>query len=142
MRLTGSRQQIGAVFAVLFFLFWILVLLAGADKPPPPGFLWIVLVVAVSAVVVFWRIPTYIDWQHTKRPGRIWRVLRDGLVAGAIVALPFALKGSGEPSVTLQASDYVIWFVVVGLVGVVNSVALYLASAIVFRAVSSQESTR
>ncbi len=61
MRLTGSRQQIGAVFAVLFFLFWILVLLAGADKPPPPGFLWIFLVVAVSAVVVFWRIPTYID---------------------------------------------------------------------------------
>ena len=45
----GGLQQIGA----LFFLFWILVLLAGADKPPPLGFVWIVLAVAACALVVY-----------------------------------------------------------------------------------------
>ena len=141
MRLTDSRQQIGAVFAVLFFVFWTLVLLAGADKPPPLGFVWIVLAVAVCAVVVYWRIPTYIDWQCTKRSGRFWRVILDGLVAGLLVALPFALAGGAETSVTPQASAYVIWFIVVGLMGVVNSVVLYSASAFAYRAVSGREST-
>jgi hypothetical protein len=140
VRLTDSRQQIGALFAVLFFVFWTLVLLAGADKPPPLGFVWIVLAVAVCAVVVYWRIPTYIDWQCTKRSGRFWRVILDGLVAGLLVALPFALAGGDEPSVTPQASDYVIWFFVVGLMGVVNSVVLYSASAVA-RAVSGRGST-
>ncbi len=141
MKLSDNRRKTAAVFAIFFFLFWTLVLLAGADKPPPLGFLWIVLAVVVCAVVVYWRIPTYIDWQCTKRSGRFWRVILDGFVAGLLVALPFALAGGGEPSVTPQASDYVIWFIVVGLMGVINSVGLYSASTFVYRAVSGREST-
>ena len=141
MKLSDNRRKTAAVFAIFFFLFWTLVLLAGADKPPPLGFVWIVLAVAVCAVVVYWRIPTYIDWQRTQRSGRFWRVILDGFVAGLLVALPFALAGGGEPSVTPQASDYVIWFIVVGLMGVVNSVVLYSASAFAYRAVSGREST-
>ena len=138
---TVSARRIAVANAVIFFLFWLLVLLAGADKPPPPGFLWIVLAVAVCALVVYWRIPTYIDWYRTQRPGRFWRVLLDGLVAGLVVALPFALKGSGEPTVTMQTRDYVIWFLVVGMVGVVNSLTLYLANALVGKAISIRDST-
>ena len=141
MKLSDNRRKTAAVFAIFFFLFWTLVLLAGADKPPPLGFVWIVLAAAVCAIVVFWRIPTYIDWQRSQRSGRFWRVILDGFVAGLLVALPFALAGGGEPSVTPQASDYVIWFIVVGLMGVVNSVVLYPASTFVYRAVSGREST-
>jgi len=141
MTSTVSRRRIAGANAVIFFLFWLSILLAGADKPPPPGFLLLALVVAVCAVVVYWRIPTYINWHRTQRPGRVWRVLLDGFVAGLLVALPFALKGSGEPSVTPQTSDYVIWFLVVGMVGVVNSMTLYFINALVVRAIPTGDRT-
>ena len=49
-------KKVARINAVGFFTFWLPVLLAGADKPPPVGFLWIALVVALSAVVVYRRI--------------------------------------------------------------------------------------
>ena len=126
-----SLRKIAAINAIVFFVFWLLVLLAGADKPPPIGFIWIVLTVGICAAVVYWRVPTYIDWARTRRVGRYWRVLLDGAVAGTIIALPFALQGSGEPSVTMQPVDYVIWFSVLAGMGILNSVAIYFINALV-----------
>jgi hypothetical protein len=124
------HRKVAGTNAVVFFIFWLLVLLAGADKPPPPGFFLLVLVVAVCAGVVSWRVPTYLEWRRTRRPGRYWRVVLDGYIAGSLVALPFALRGSGEPSITMQAIDYVIWFGVLGMVGVVNSVTIYFLNRV------------
>ena len=121
-----SDQKTALVNAIFFFFFWLLVLLAGADKPPPRGFIWVVLVVALCAAVVYWRIPTYINWSQTKQPGRLLRVALEGFVAGLVVATPFALKGSGEPSNTIQPIDYVGWFVILGLMGMFNSLTLYV----------------
>jgi hypothetical protein len=126
-----SPAKIARNSAIVFFLFWLLVLLAGADRPPPPGFLWIVLVVAACAGVVYWRVPTYIEWVRTRQRGRYWRVVLDGFVAGVLVALPFALRGSGEPTVTPQVRDYAIWYLVLGMMGVLNSVTLYFINTLV-----------
>ena len=128
-----TDQKIGAINAVVFFIFWLLVLLAGADKPPPLGFIWIILTVVVCATVVYWRVPIYINWVRTRRPGRHWRVLLDGAVAGLLIALPFALKGSGEPSVTMGPVDYTIWFAVLAVVGMFNSVGIYFINGIIAR---------
>ena len=117
--------------AVVFFTFWRLVLLARDDFPPPLGFIWIVVAVAVCAVVVYWRVPTYIKWSRTRRPGRYWRVVLDGIVAGLLIALPFVIGGSGEPSVTMQPLDYVIWFAVLAVMGIFNSVTIYGINALV-----------
>lgn len=126
-------QRIALVNAILFFLFWQLVLLTGADFPPPRGFLWIVLVIALCAIIIFWRIPTYIDWYREKRPGRRWRVLLEGFVAGIVIASFFAISGSGEPSISGEPIAYVIWAAVLGIVGAFNSKALYLINALVSR---------
>lgn len=128
-----SDQKTALVNAIVFFLFWLLVLLAGADKPPPRGFVWVVLVVALCASVVYWRIPTYINWSQTKRPGRMLRVALEGFMAGLVVATPFALGGSGEPSITIQPIDYVGWFVILGMMGMLNSLTLYFINAAVAR---------
>jgi hypothetical protein len=57
----------------------------------------------------------------------------DGVVAGLLVALPFALAGSGEPSVSVRPLDYVIWFAVMAAVGLLNSIALYGLNALLIR---------
>jgi hypothetical protein len=122
-------ERIARGNAVVFFIFWLVVLLAGADKPPPIGFLWIVLVVALSALVVYWRIPTYVQWFQTQQPGRLRRVALEGLMAGLAVATPFALLGPGEPSIAMQPIAYVGWFTILGLMGMLNSLTLYLINA-------------
>lgn len=134
-----STRKIAAINAFVFFVLWLLILLAGADFPPPRGFIWIIVAVAVCAAVVYWRVPTYIDWRRTRRAGRYWRVVRDGAVAGLLVALPFALKGGGEPSVTMRPVDYAIWFGVLAMVGIFNSAALYTINALVARSRTIEE---
>ena len=57
----------------------------------------------------------------------------DGFVAGLLVALPFALRGSGEPTVTMQMRAYVIWFLVVGMMGVLNAITLYVLATVLAR---------
>ena len=99
-------RRIAAINAILFFFFWLIVLLAGADFPPPVGFLWLIIVIAACAYVVYWRVPTYIDWVRTQRHGRLWRVILDGIAAGIVVAVPFVLKGSCEGSITMQPVAY------------------------------------
>jgi len=138
--MTTSRK-IARINATIFFLFWLLVLLAGADKPPPPGFLLLALVIAVCAVVVYWRTPTYIHWQRTQRRGRYGRVLLDGIVAGLVLALLFALKGPGKGTPPLRALDYVIWFAIVGTMGIINAMALYAITAVLTRAAKPSAAT-
>jgi hypothetical protein len=132
-----QSSTIAAINAILFFLFWLIVLLAGSDFPPPPGFLLLVLVIAACAFVVYWRIPTYIDWYLTQFPNRHWRVILDGIVAGIVVASPFLLNRSGESSVTPQPVDYAIWFAIIVLMGVLNSVAIYFVNTLVIRFLDS-----
>ena len=125
-----KTQRIAGINAAAFSLFWLVVLLAGADKPPPIGFLWIALAIALSAVAVYWRIPTYVHWSQTQQPGRLLRVALEGVVAGLVVATPFALFGGGEPSAPIQPSAYVGWFAISGLVGVLNSLTLNVINSI------------
>lgn len=131
-------QRNAGINAAVFFFFWLVVLLAGADKPPPIGFLWIVLVVALSAVVVYLRIPTYIDWSQTQKPGPLLRVALEGFTAGLVVAVPFALFGGGEPPIPMQPVAYVGWFAVLALMGTLNSLTLYVINAALAKRPSSE----
>ena len=128
-------RRIAAINAILFFCFWLVILLAGADFPPPVGFLLLVFVIAACAFVVYWRVPTYIGWYRTKRPGRLWRVILDGVIAGIVVATPFVLNRSGASSITPQPVDYAIWFALLGFVGALNSMAIYFVNTLVTRKV-------
>ena len=131
-------RKVAWINAVGFFVFWLLVLLAGADKPPPVGFLWVVLVVALSAMVVYRRIPTYIQWSQTQQRGRLLRVAMEGLLAGLVVATPFALFGGSEPSVPMQPIAYVGWFAALGFMGVLNSLTLYVINAVLARGLDTE----
>ena len=64
----------------------------------------------------------------------------EGFVAGLAVATPFALKGSGEPSITMQPIDYAGWFAILGIMGMLNSLTLYGINAAVARRLDSDKS--
>ena len=129
-------RRIAAINAILFFLFWFIVLLAGSDFPPPIGFLLLVFVIAACALVVYWRVPTYIDWSRTQHSGRLWRVFLDGLIAGIVVAAPFVLNRSGASSITPGPVAYAIWFAMLGFIGALNSMAIYLVNTLIIRIVN------
>jgi len=129
-----NHQRIAAIIAVLFFFVWLAILYAGADHPPPPGFIVVLLLDLVAALLVFWRMPYYLDWMETGQSHRLLWVVRDGLVAGAALALLTMLAapilGSGEPAVILTIRDRAIWFAVLAAVGIANALAIYSASVV------------
>jgi len=115
--------------ALTLFFAWLVVLLAGADHPPPPGFLLIVLLDAIAAAGILYRIPHYLRWQTAKRPHRLVRVLGDGLAVGMAFALLPVLLVSGEPSVVPTVADRLIWFAVLATIGILNAMLVYACVA-------------
>jgi FtsH-binding integral membrane protein len=133
-----SRRRAAVISAVLFFVFWLAVLYAGADHPPPRGFILVALLDLIAASLVFWRVPYYLDWMQTRRRRRLLWVVRDGLIAGLVIALlgvlASALIGGGEPTVTPSIGGAAIWVAVLAGVGVANALALYGVSAMLRKA--------
>jgi hypothetical protein len=101
--------------------------------------LWVALLTALCSAVVYWRVPTYIHWSQTKKPGRLPRAALEGLAAGLVVATPFAQQGSGEPSITMQPIDHAGWFVALGFVGLCNSLVLYGLNALLARRLNAED---
>jgi hypothetical protein len=133
-----SRRRAAVISAVLFFVFWLAVLYAGADHPPPRGFILVVLLDLIAASLVFWRVPYYLDWMQTRQRCHLLWVVRDGLIAGLVIALlgvlASALIGGGEPTVTPSIGGAAIWVAVLAGVGVANALALYGVSAMLRKA--------
>lgn len=63
--------------------------------------------------------------------GRKWRVVLDGFLAGLVVAVPFVLMGSGEPLITMNTVNTLVWFLLLGFVGLFTATALYLINSLV-----------
>lgn len=137
-----SRRRVSSLNAILFFAFWLAVLYAGADHPPPRGFIWLVLLTLVAACLVYWRVGTYLTWIERSQPKYLLRVVGEGFVVGLAFALvasaASSLLGYGEPTVQLQASSYLIWLCVVGIVGAASAAAIYLINWLVIRLVRAR----
>lgn len=102
-------------------LLLLLVLLAGADRPPPPGFLWLVGMVAVLVGAGTVVIPRW--WERRQRVGRARMVVAaaaQGATVGLAVALVIALlPRSGAPEA--GPAGWLIWFALLGFGGAVTA---------------------
>jgi hypothetical protein len=121
------RSRARLLIAAGFFIFWLAVLVAGADFPPPPGFLLVVFFDLLAAAGVYHRIPAYADWAATRRPHRILRVLAEGAAAGLFLGLLTLLSPfGGEPSAPPPGwIEHFVWLTVLAGVGVVNALGVY-----------------
>lgn len=126
-----NKKLLNLAIAVFFFVFWLAILYAGADHPPPPGFIVLIVIDLGCSFIVYYRISTYIQWSRTKYNKRLIRAVLDGLVAGLSVALiTVIVPGGGEPSAPPpEFIDKMIWFAVLGTVGSLNSLSIYLIAA-------------
>ena len=126
-----TERQSAVAIALAFFFGWLGILYAGADHPPPPGFLIVVLIDLVAALVVYRRVPVYAAWARTRRPRRWLRALLEGAAAGLIVAgFALLLPIGGEPSVQRSAPAMLIWFAALAAIGAANAVLIYALSAV------------
>lgn len=108
-----TEKRVAVAMAVVFFSGWLAVLYAGADHPPPPGFLALVLLDLAAAFVVYLRVPVYARWSRAQRPKRWLWALLEGVAAGLLVAgLALVLPFGGEPSIQRSAAAIAVWFVV------------------------------
>jgi hypothetical protein len=113
--------------ALVFALFWLAVLYAGADHPPPTGFLWLAAIVLLCALVVFWRFPTYQTWSRPLKALAIGRVVLEGALAGLTVGLIFLI--AQDPG-SQHILDSAIWLAVLGAVGMLNALAIFALAAV------------
>ena len=128
-----STQKRSIINAAVFFVLWSLFAYAIADHPVPSGFPWVFLGTAVGAAVVHWRVPTYIAWQRTRRRGRRWRAILDGLIAGVVMLAISLLMGRGKSEVPMRTFDYVVLFVLMIGFGLFNAVVVYGVNALIER---------
>ncbi len=117
-----THKNTALTTAVFFFVIWLSILYAGADHPPPSGFILVIIFDLVASLIIYFRVPVYIEWQITHKTNRLLQVGLEGFLAGIVIALITALTSSGEPSVTLTPIDKIIWFAVLGIVGAINAV--------------------
>jgi hypothetical protein len=123
-KLSGIRTA--AAIALGFFSSWLLVLYAGADRPPPPGFPVVIVLDLAAAFVVYRRVRVYAEWSRARRPKRWLRALFEGIAAGLIVAvLVLVLPFGSEPSIQRSAAATVVWVVVLAVVGGVTALLIY-----------------
>ncbi|MEY3359504.1 MAG: hypothetical protein RLZZ537_1219 [Pseudomonadota bacterium] len=133
-------SRLPLAIATAFALFWLVVLYLGADHPPPIGFLWLVATVMICAVVVYWRFPTFMAWSKQGKLVSAGRAALEGTVAGLAVALIF-LIGHGF-SGDQRVIDAAIWLAVLGLVGMLNALTVFMLAAVCSRKfVQSQPSS-
>ncbi|WP_339899121.1 hypothetical protein [uncultured Gilvimarinus sp.] len=123
------------VIAIAFFIFWLSVLYAGADHPPPAGFAWLILIVAICSLVVYLRLPCYWQWAYTRRSMRKCRVLLDGAIAGATLAIGFFVFAPPGDAHFAAAGvfDYLLWVTGLTVVGAVNAAAVYAITVLLKR---------
>jgi hypothetical protein len=123
-----SHRKAAVLCAVAFFLVWTTVAGAMADKPSPPGFLLLVAIFGCLAVLVYFRVQSYLVLRNAGVRMRVARVSLEGFAAGVCVAAALAMTG-GEPSVAPSALDRAIWVVVLGALGTVSAMIVYTAAA-------------
>jgi hypothetical protein len=122
------RHKAAILCAVAFFLVWTTLAGAVADRPSPPGFLLLVAIFGCLAVLVYFRVQSYLVWCNAGVRMRVARVSLEGFAAGVCVAAALAMTG-GEPSVSPSALDRAIGVAVLGMLGAVSAMIVYTAAA-------------
>ena len=128
-----TNKKTALINAFAFFLIYSLFLYAIADHPPPAGFIWVIVAGIIFAGLIYYRVPTYIQWSLQRKKNRRLRVILEGFCVGIIIAVISILYSQGEPNVkptVLSIMSFIIFF---GLAGSFTSSVIYIINALIVR---------
>ena len=132
-RSDGRRRlavRLGWASGALF----VLVMAAGADRPPPPGFLVIVGYGALLGVAVWRALPLLLDlWDARGAGPAIVRAALAGFLAGLALVAVTTVLSTGEPSIAVSPAARLIGFTVVGVVGALGAAAIAVTGRLLDR---------
>ena len=101
----GRRGRIGWLLGLLAGVLVVGVALAGADRPPPPGFVWVVvLAVALTATARVTLPHALRQWDRRGPTVALTGSALTGAAAGAALAELAGAVSGGEPSVDVDLS--------------------------------------
>jgi hypothetical protein len=129
-----NDKRAAIAIALAFFFGWLAILYTGADHPPPPGFLALILFDLAAAFVVYRRVPVYAQRARARRPKRGLLALLEGALAGLIAAglaliLSVILSLGSESPIRRPAPAVLIFVTVVAAVGAGNALLIFALSA-------------
>ncbi|MGE7768301.1 hypothetical protein [Peribacillus sp. NPDC096540] len=115
-----------------FFFLWNIIFLAGADKPPPIGFLWLVLLVFLLDIAQFFYLKRFLPKMQKKSKGLFFVNLLYFFLGGVIVGL---LTIVVRINITLKVglSDIFIWIVMIISASLVNAVCFYVFNILLLK---------
>jgi hypothetical protein len=129
-----GRRRLAARLGWASGAIFVLVMAAGADRPPPPGFLLIVGYGALLGIAVRRALPLLLDLWDTRGAGAaIVRAALGGFLAGLALAAVTTVLSTGEPSIAVGPAARLIGFMVVGAVGALGAVALAVTGRLLDR---------
>lgn len=103
---------------------FVLVMAAGADRPPPPGFLLVVGFGALLGALIGRLLPDLLGlWDDRGAAPAIVRAALWGFSGGLALMALTTVVSSGEPSVDVDAAARLIGFTAVGAAGALGAVA-------------------
>lgn len=108
-------RRIALACAVVMFGATSLLALFGADWPPPVGILWLEALLAVLAVIVYVRVEHRLEARS--RGQRLRAAAVEGIIAAVASGLLLLVVNSGEPDITPNPLDHLVWITVLGLAG-------------------------
>lgn len=112
------RRRIAARLAWAVAVGFVLVLAAGADRPPPPGFVWVVPFAAVLGVTVRLLLPHGLaTWSDSGSRAALARAAAVGALVAAMIWAVLSLASGGEPSIDVGAGARITGLVVACLAG-------------------------
>jgi hypothetical protein len=121
-------HAIAASCSLGLFVVAVAIGLAGADKPPPPGFLILVAALAVLSAVAHLRLVANLRALGDLRWGRFVRIGVEGLLGVVALALSLTVITGGGPEGSTRSGEIAILCVVVGIVGAVAAVLVWAAA--------------
>jgi drug/metabolite transporter (DMT)-like permease len=123
-----TDRFIACVVAGCLFVVTVAIGLAGADKPPPIGFLWLVGALAIACLVGFSRLGKHLRARNQGVRGLGRRVAFEGALVGLAIMLALSLLGGGVHEVPVTFVSQLIGAGVLACAGGLVALAAWFAA--------------
>lgn len=118
-----------------FFFVWIIILLAGADMPPPPGFIWVILLVALLDVAQFFYLKRFIPKLWKKSKWLFFTNLLFFFVGGFSVGVLTIITAPGL-FLNIGMLNTIIWVFSIITAALINAVVFYIFNTLLIKILS------